>query len=332
MKKIIALFVLALALVSCEKEVRFKGEQTESKLVLYCNAIAGQNLAADVSVSVFFLDRRNGNGDFTEPLDTLKGSVKVYVNGSETPYVMEYSPLEPDYYYYIDDDGTEILEAMPPSTLRYSCGYVPEPGDRIRVLASFPGYDDVSGETVVPKNNLNIVSYSTTAIQSDESTRYEVTAIVDDPGDMPLYYAVFPYIREAYDGYDGVFEYRLDINSSDVVFVDATDQLESLIEGETGSSHYFSNDLIYGRKHEFKFTFDVRDYYGKNDDDDTEYTLFLNFQTLSDSFYYHMSSMNKLENSTFGLFGEGVTLYSNVRGGYGTVCASASNSVYLPFK
>lgn len=335
MKKILAFLVFVLVLASCEKEVKFNGKQMDPKLVLYCNAISGENLVADVSVSVFFLDRRNGNGDFTDTLDIKKGSVKVYVNGSETPYVMEYSPREPEYYYsYYDENGQLISEEQPPKTLTYSCGYVPKEGDHIKVVASFPGFDEVYGETDVPKNNIEIIDITTTA-SPDDYVRYEVTARVIDPGNMPLSYAVFPMLRQtSVDEEEGYFEYSLDINSSDVVFVNATDQLQALIDGDSGTSHYFSNDLIYGKSHEFKFTFDVNNWYFEDDEDDSYYTfsLSLSYQTLSESFYYHLSSLNQVQNSTFGLFGEGVTLYSNVKGGYGTVCASVSNSLSLSLK
>lgn len=348
MKKIYLLMASLLTLVSCEKEVKFNGEQLESKLVLYCNATPGEKLVADVSVSVFFLDRLNGNADFTDPLDKDRGSVKVYVNGSDTPYEMTYSPREPRYYYY-DPDNPENQKPYPPETLCYSCDYVPQEGDHIKVVASFPGFDEVSGETTVPENHLKLLDCSLRKLE-DNTYRYEFTACVDDPGTGPLFYAVHPYVKcceRTNDFVDGgylenEYEYRWDFSSSDVLFANATEQLIAFVEGEDGVSHYFSNDLVYGKRHEFKFSLDITSWYidgqyetysydGKDYFYETTYDWYLSLQTLDEGFYYHKTSRDQL-NSDFGLFSEGVTLYSNVKGGYGTVCSSVTNSVHLPVK
>lgn len=333
MKKFFALLVFILALASCEKEVKFRGEQTDSKLVLYCNAAAGDSLVANVSVSIFFLDRVSGDS-FISGLDSLKGSVKVYVNGSVTPYIMRYSPREPVYMIY-DPDNPEHNVAFPPETIRYSCDYIPKEGDHIKVVASFPGFDEVSGETTVPHNNMKMLDCNVTKM--NDFYRYDITACVEDPGTGPLYYAVYPSIKESGVDFDYSFEYALGFTSSDIVFADATDQLISFIEGEDSSPQYFSNDLVYGKRHEFKLSFMIPYYYVEgypvyNDEDYVyiyEYTLTLGLHTFDESYYYHRSSLEKL-NSEFGLFSEGVTLYSNVKGGYGTVCSSATNSVTLP--
>ncbi|MBR5055786.1 MAG: DUF4249 family protein, partial [Bacteroidales bacterium] len=119
MKKITLLLMFAAAFaVSCTKEIEFKGDETASRLVLYSLATPGEPLAADLSCSVFFLKKNYDNKLFTSPLDTLRGTVKVYVNGAQTPYVMSYSPNslsdDDDYYYYFS-----------PGTLRYVSDYVP---------------------------------------------------------------------------------------------------------------------------------------------------------------------------------------------------------------
>ena len=340
MKKFLTLFVFVMTFASCEKEVEFKGKQTEPKLVLYCNAVPGDTLVANVSESVFFLDR--DADEKTLSLDVLNGSINVYVNGSDTPYRMTYSPGEPEYLVY-SQENPEYNVAVPPSTLRYICNYIPKEGDHIRVVASFPGFDEVSGETTVPENHLELLGSTLTKLD-DDMYRYEFTACVDDPGTGPLFYAVHPYVKccQSNNDFESEYEYRWDFSSSDVLFANATEQLVAFIEGEEGVSHYFSNDLVYGRRHEFKFSLDVTSWYidglyetytydGEEYFNEITYDWYLSLQTLDEGFYYHKTSRDQM-NSDFGLFSEGVTLYSNVRGGYGTVCSSVTNSVHLPVK
>ena len=96
---------------SCEKEIEFRGEETAPRLVLYSLSEPGQRLMADVSSSVFFLKQNYDNKLFTSSLDTLKGGLKVYVNGSATPYVMRYTPMEDDYFSYFRQARTLHYEA-----------------------------------------------------------------------------------------------------------------------------------------------------------------------------------------------------------------------------
>ena len=125
------------AAASCEKEIEFKGDETTPRLVLYSLSTPGQKLSADVSSSVFFLKQNYDNKLFTSTLDTLKGGLKVYVNGSATPYVMRYTPLEDDYY----------SSSWKAPTLHYETDYIPSEGDRIRIVAEFPGFETAEGET-----------------------------------------------------------------------------------------------------------------------------------------------------------------------------------------
>ena len=53
---IIVVAFATLLLASCEKEIEFKGEQTDPKLVVNCVCTVGEPVVAQLSKSYFFLD------------------------------------------------------------------------------------------------------------------------------------------------------------------------------------------------------------------------------------------------------------------------------------
>ncbi|MBO4571527.1 MAG: DUF4249 family protein [Bacteroidales bacterium] len=334
MRKIVfVLFaVAAIALAaSCEKEIRFNGDETQSRLVLYSLARSGEPLFANISSSVFFLKNHYDNKIFTSSLDTMKGSLKVYVNDSKTPYEMyrvhdenEYE----EYYYYYYASGT----------LRYRADYVPSPGDRIRITASFPGFDDVEGETVVPNPGRFTLSSAKATLNANGYMDYDISVHLEDDGSFRKYYAVVPLRWSSWDGGETFDkEYPISISSQDPVFQNTSSDLISIIEGETEETpYYFSDELFRGSSVDFRFSF--TDFpggayidYGDHMEPDPNYKVShtLEFSTLTPSLYNHVLSMRNISYSDLGFLGESATLYSNVKGGYGCVCSSVSLSLPL---
>lgn len=320
------------AAASCEKEIEFKGDETTPRLVLYSLSTPGQKLSADVSSSVFFLKQNYDNKLFTSTLDTLKGGLKVYVNGSATPYVMRYTPLEDDYY-------SSFWQAP---TLHYETDYIPSEGDHIRIVAEFPGFETAEGETTVPvAGGFSIVS-SRKNLSEDNRVSFDITARVTDRGAEPEYYCVAP---ARWCSFDGGETYELDytyaISSQDPLFMGTTSDLMSIL-GEEGTSSYFSDVLFSGGSYEFKFSFEPgeetvpgygyyynEDYPGEDPAPDVRYRYDVSLVTLTESLYNHVLSMRSVSASTYGFFGESATLFSNVKGGYGCVCSSVSLSLPL---
>ncbi len=331
---VIYLIAAALALpfaASCTKEIQFKGDETASKLVLYSLAVPGQELSADLSSSVFFLKRNYDNKLFTSSLDTLRGTVKVYVNGAQQPYLMRYSPYVPDdeygYFYFA------------PSTLRYVSDYVPSEGDRIRIVADFPGFDSVEGETVVPVSGRFSVNSIKVNRSEEGEMNIEVSARVTDDGSGLKYYDVSPIRFFSWDGGETYEQEQVfDITSNDVIFRNTTSDLMSILDEGEQTSSYFSDELFRGGSYDFKFSFRAweplyDEYYGYGDPnysgEKISYLYTVRFTTLTTSLYNHILSMRNLSYSDFGFFGESSTLYSNVKGGYGCVCSSVSLSLPL---
>ena len=136
MKKILTgIMAVAVLLFSagCEKIIEFKGDVTEPRLTLSSYAEVGEPLTVYVASSIFFLSDQKYGRAFTEGLDTTRGSVRCFVNGSNTPRELQLVP------------GADV------SSLCYrDPSYAPAPGDHIRLEAEFPGFDPVWAETDVP--------------------------------------------------------------------------------------------------------------------------------------------------------------------------------------
>ena len=85
MKRWIVLIMIALSgLVSCTKEIKFRGEESEPKLVVYSLARAGEPLEVQVSQSAFFLASGTVS-NFSKDLDPSAGTIRLFVNDDPLP-------------------------------------------------------------------------------------------------------------------------------------------------------------------------------------------------------------------------------------------------------
>ena len=128
LKSTIALIVSAIALSSCEKEIEFKGEQTDPKLVVNCLAEAGQPVKAYISKSYFFLD----NDENTQVPDDVVATLYVNDNliGAMTPHT---DTIWHSWYDY-DEEGNPYHSYRLATV--FSNEYRPQEGDVVRITAS----------------------------------------------------------------------------------------------------------------------------------------------------------------------------------------------------
>ena len=311
-KQMTVLFALALLLAGgCEKEIAFKGEVSRPRLTLSARAVVGEPFDAYVASSVFFLASENGGAAFREGIDTARGSVRCYVNGDRTGVEMSL------------DAEADV------SGFRYTAGYVPAPGDRIRLEAEFPGFDKVWAEATVPRlPQFELVSTESRKMEGEwvEDDYYEMdlTLAVTDDGSYDKYYFIQPLAS-----YVGPWNWwgdpdeekdetltSLVFTSNDIIFQSTANVLGSDTETAFGSS-YFSDELIKGRRHAFKITVVYLPAPEK-------VSLFgLKLATAEENLFWYDYSYDQLQMSFGGLFSEAVALYSNVHGGYGILSAAA---------
>lgn len=312
----VILLAAAMMFASCQEEIEFNSEEQAPQLVMYCLATEGKPLSVNVSNTLFFLAPDHSANQFTAHIDQNNGSVKVYVNGSSTPLEAVPEPFEED----------ELQRVV-----TYSCNYIPKSGDRIRVVASFPGLGESSGETVVPEaEGLDIKEVAISNL-GDDHYRIYVTATISDAGTMPLYYGLFP--EMTFYGTDAITDY-LDLTSCDLIVSSSTDEIFSLIDNGNDAYRYFSGSSFKGRSRTFGFSFDVYgeryNYFGQEPEwsiDKCEFSV--NVDTISEDLYMHILSKDAAANELNEYLGEPGSLHTNTIGGWGVVCSSASTCVRI---
>ncbi|MBO4536375.1 MAG: DUF4249 domain-containing protein [Bacteroidales bacterium] len=287
-------FSLLLTGIGCEKIIDFTGEQTEPRLTLSSQAEAGEPLEAYIASSVFFLSSSRYGTEFVDKLDPQQGKVRCYVNGATTPRLLEYVPIEnaTSLHYRLSD-------------------YAPAPGDHIRLEAEFPGFDPVWAETSVPLEPACEV-----VAAKSVSDGVEVTLALKDDASSDNYYFLQP-VRQGWDSYtEEIVFWTTNFWSNDVLFREKGGS--SVLDAfEEDADNYFSDGLIKGQRHVFVITVPVSR--------DENSLLWIHLAAVDESLYWYGRSYNQLTEGEFtGYFSEGVTLYSNVHGGYGVFCSAAS--------
>ena len=311
-KMLCAALVLLLG-SGCEKDIDFKGEQTEPRLTVSAQAEVGEPLSVYVASSIFFLQNDRGGRAFMDGLDTLRGQVRCFVNGAKQPHVLTLQPRD------------EYASALPYLAEDYS----PAPGDRIRLEAEFPGFDPVWAETSVPRMPaFEIVSAKWHKESGTEEWGWDyydldMTMAVTDDGSYDKYYFLQPVLQfsfnygDFFEGYADEVQFQsYGFSSNDVLFRELGGGKNALqmIDEE---SNYFSDALIKGQRHEFTITVSMLP------EKEESMRMWVHTATVNESLYWYDYSYSRLGDMN-GLFSEGVTLYSNVNGGYGVFCAAAS--------
>ena len=302
------LAVVALLGTACEKVIEFKGEIAEPRLTISAQAVVGEAFPVYVASSVFFLQHDKSGKAYTEHLDTLRGEVRCYVNGAGQSKRMV---LHADESY---------------SSLCYLAeDYVPAPGDHVRVEAEFPGFDPVWAETDVPLlPQFEILSTEWKQMEKSwegEPDYYQVdmTLAVTDDGTYDKYYCLQPIQRYYFEPGQMDFIEVIPFKSNDIIFQQLDVSAFQRFDFETGEPmavNYFPDGLFKGRRYEFKIQL-------QRVMAPEELSLFcIRLATVNESLYWFDMSYSQQEYQ-FAMFSEGVTIYSNVHGGYGVLCAAA---------
>lgn len=320
MKKMLYTIGAALVLLlgaGCEKVIEFKGEVTEPRLTVSGQAEVGEPLTVYVASSLFFLTDERVGAAFTDGLDTLRGQVRCYVNGAKAPHILTLQPRK------------EFASALPYQALDYS----PAPGDRIRLEAEFPGFDPVWAETAVPLTPaFEIVSaqwrrmtesqgLSWMAGEEGEEAWYnevELTLAVTDDASYDKFYFIQPAVEYHSELFGKEEDYFVSygFSSSDILFREMSGSNAVRMIDEEGN--YFSDKLIKGQRREFTITVSMLP------ENDGTMRFWIHSAAVNESLYWFDYSYSQVREGATGLFAEGVTLYSNVNGGYGVFGAAAS--------
>ena len=309
------LMMLASVAAGCVKEIEFDGETTRSRLNFYCVAAAGKPLQAEISHSLFFIDLTRGMDRFVKDLDLENGFIALSVNGAF-------------------EERLQIGERSRYAQL-YNSRYIPRGGDSLAVTAWFPGFDTLHAATRVPatpKATITKIEVDLEAVETADNIEIEVE--MEDDGSMAKYYRIDPYIPVSYyapvTDPEAPLYYYYYMASNDYIFMDLDSSigLDDITEPDPSSEPaqvpgVFSDVLIRGTK--FRFSM-VPMWIHVNNWDGTLY-LHLRIRAMSPALYYYFRSKERI-NPSSDILSEGVTLYSNVKGGYGLF--AATSDLYLP--
>ena len=319
-------------LTSCEKEIPFNGEQTDSRLVINSIVEPGQQVKAYISRSYFFLDPAN-----TAAPDDLVAS--LYVNGNRIGEMTPGFDTIWELYWPYDYHLIPI----------YYNDYCPQEGDIVTITASANGFEDVEGATsALPKAlnsqmdvevtqwNAGYIShfnYDTQEYETDSSIwdvggYLNLTFTITDPNPGKTdCFRLFTsrnsnmtvgenrrYISFDYD--DPIFEVGMTEND----FFDASD-LDTRPEG------VFTDKLFDGGSYRLKVKvwFDCK---LAEDFDPDFYRVPFMVEHLSKEYYNYLNTCDQGDEA-LQIYAEPIHTYSNVTNGYGIVGGRAVDVLWV---
>lgn len=317
MKRLNLLFLLlALSmLMACETEIPFNGAVTDPMLVVNSIACSDSVLNVQVSASRFFL-----SSETTFPA-VSNATVALYVNGVFTENLA------------LVGDG------------RYQSNYVGKEGDAVRLDVSAAGFKSVSAETAFPEAvsgfqidsaivRTDTVPFGGSGYLGGGITRPTVDSSIltysyihqykihfSNPASRPDYFRLV--VKQA-NPKDGIFYGNSYVNDfNDIVFGNKDNNVGGMFR-DNGRDHYnvFSDELIDGDTHTISFSYtqsymiysDSTVY--KPDLPDADWTLTIDVQAISKSYYLYLNSLKTLQSSD-GFMSEPVQIYTNVKDGLG---------------
>lgn len=327
-------FIIGLALLSsCEKEIEFKGEQTDSRLVINSIVDPGQRVKAHISKSYFFLD---SNEDTQAPNDLV---ASLYVNGNRIGEMTPGFDTIWEMYWPYDYELLPI----------YYNDYCPQEGDIVKITASANGFDDAEGTTsALPKTVDCQMEVEVTKWSSVYNSYYDYdiqdfvtdSSILNISGYLNLTFTItdpnpgktdcFRLITSrnsnmtmgenrrhiSFDYDDPIFETGISENE----FFDASD-LDTRPEG------VFVDKLFDGNSYRLKVKvwFDCE---LAEDFDPDFYRVPFMVEHLSKEYYNYLNTCNQGDEA-LQIYAEPIHTYSNVTNGYGIVGGRAVDSLWV---
>ncbi len=305
---------------SCEKEIDFDRETSESQLVLNSFITPDSTIAANISESQFFL-----NNDYLFKA-VENAEVSIYCNG--------------------------ILKETMQHSLngKYISATKPEVGDIVKLVVKVPEKDEITGETTIyPK--ANVVKLDSIVIWTGAKPIIETVNTVDnglpktetivvgkyrfrtiryiltfeDAANMKNYYRLVVSQTSTFNGKKKVnYDYTLD----DIVSGNTKDLLPGIpaINESKNQFHVFTDELINGKTYPLSFT--IRDtasiYLPEYQRPLPKKTVEIDLQSVCNNFYLFLKTRSDQQTAN-QLFSEPIQIFNNVTGGIGLVGSYTSN-------
>ncbi len=324
MKRILFVLLVALPLgwVSCEKDIEFKGELMAPMLVVNGFLTPDSAVSVEISESRFML----GGEVVGAPPVVEDATVGLRVNG--------------EWKEQLSHAGNG----------RYRGTYFPVSGDRIRVEAKADGFEEVWGETVIPRKPNVVITDSVSAVNTSMGVSYgnielwqknwtaRLQLALKDPAGEENYYFVKG--QKFYRLEDGrVLPLFVDLGISELlgqIDPDHANFLEEELFG--GYSHMvenlFTDRFVDGKELLFDFSFseqiDQKVYENGVEKEEpkreAEVELRIEFAAMSRGMYQYVVSASKSNATDGNILVEPVPVYSNITNGAGVL------ESYVPFR
>ena len=328
MKKAIILLSTLAVLVSCTKEIEFKGEQTDPKLVINSLVEPGKPVKAYISKSIFFLDN---NANMVAPDDLV---ATLYVNDILIGEMTRQMDTIWEGFEYVDLDSVKPIYTIVPAFVN---NYRPNKGDVVKITASANGFDEAEGASNPLQSNVECRILKCEPIYS-ESYTYEgqsgdsITSImsvldlsieITDPNPGQL-----DYFRLCTDGGDGDNSFSIFFDYEDPIFGNSAENGLIDISFESRAEGTFTDQLFDGRSYSVK----VRLYayiYTDGSIDPSFFNAPICVGHLSKEYYYYLNTCDQGDD-IMQFFAEPTQTYTNVTNGYGIVGGRIVDTLWLP--
>ncbi len=327
----IAILLGALFLVSCEKEIEFKGEETDPKLVINSLVEPGRPIKANITKSYFFLD----NNPSTAVPDDLVAT--LYVNGHLVGEMTRQIDTIIVDYEYVDIDSVKPVYSMVPIFVNE---YRPNPGDVVTITASANGYDDVEASTSPLPNtaswsvgNYHVshweMSFYEPYYEQEDTSWYiqgtiELTVEIADPNPGETNYFKMHVETGGITDYETGTTYYITATYDDPVFGGTN---VGGIDLPMGAEGVFTDVLFDGRSYQIKVPLDLYVSYTSQTAPDI-LRMPITMEHLTKEYYYYLNTCEQAS-EIMQLFSEPVQTYTNVEGGYGLVGGRCSDTLWF---
>ena len=339
MKNTILTFIViatAIFLNSCEKEIEFKGEQTDSRLVINSVVEPGQSVKARISKSVFFLDN---NENTKVPSDLV---ATLYVNGNR---IGEMTPQTDTIW---ETEYNWVFEPTYRLWKIYTYPYCPAVGDEVTIKALANGFDDVEGSTGIVPNHTNcqikglrLMSNELwpNALDDDGNIidwhyydAYELLIELTDPhaGEIDFFKLSMDESYHYFEGYDhyNYYCHAYITGYDDPIFgaVSATnfDFVDYQINDPNGT---FTDQLFDGRSYTIKQPIGIS--YSQFEGLEQNFCrVAVYVEHITKDYYKYLNTCNQGD-EVDQFFAEPIQTHTNVNGGYGIIGGRTVDTLWL---
>lgn len=220
--RIILVIAALCALWSCEKEIEYKGDDEESRLVINQVISKDSTFKVEIQRSLFFLESNSGNVVINDAnivlMNKTTGTIETQSSGSSGVYQF---------------------------------GMVAEQGHSYSIQVTHPNFPTAHSETVIPVE-IPLISVDTSSVFNANSGAQEMTATLkwNDPVGENRYIVV---VNGIYNGFNPAGKFWLESNDPSIV------NGGSGIDGDPASSYFFALDdaLFDGTEKEFRLEFEL---------------------------------------------------------------------------